>query len=142
MSGPRPRMGGHRLVMLRISDPGSLCPDCDISPGWGHELTEEEKAWRGDPNALPPAGNGYDIQGPCRTCGGSGLCREPNYALMARGRCEGQEHHMDTDLCEDPCNDCINYVVEMEKAVMAQDCSVALSKTIDEFLVEQRKLFR
>jgi hypothetical protein len=69
-------MGTPMLLHLRDADPEALCKDCDPSPGWGWEYSEEEKKYSKkytkDPG-LPRAGNGYDVQGPCRTCKGSGL---------------------------------------------------------------------
>ena len=73
MSGPRPRMGGERLIDLKVNNPHLLCQHCGPSAGWGWELPESEMRWRGGGHLLPSPGNGYSVIGVCPYCKGSGI---------------------------------------------------------------------
>ncbi len=85
MSGPRARMGQNRLFQMQLNSRGALCQLCIPSPGWGWEM---EDYW-GDPHddaKLPPPGNGFMPDGPCRWCDGKGIDLIPWSELFRDGR--------------------------------------------------------
>ncbi len=85
MSGPRARMGGYKLMRMRARCPIILCQKCIPSPGWGREMKDY---WGDlpDDTKLPPPGNGFMPDGPCRWCDGKGIDLIPWSELFRDGR--------------------------------------------------------
>lgn len=69
-------MGTHHIMMIKRTgtDKHILCQRCGPAPGWGWDVDPEYMfaSWR-DGTQLPPAGNGYPVNGKCKNCEGTGI---------------------------------------------------------------------